>query len=329
MQETYLFISEVAHLLNVESHVLRYWEEELELNIKRNEFGHRCYSEKDIQFFMQVKELKDEGYPLKAIKTFLKKPGANLIPMPKREAAASRSEEPSLSPRNAAPAPTIPLSERTSMLPTQPALRPAPALSSATPVRSLSSAEKMEQFQAILNRIVSNALQANNEALGQEVGLHVSERVLKEMDYLMRNQEENMEAHFQSLDQAIREQLISREARMKNRRKAKREKREKQSRKDTVIKDIALRETAVKEAAAALDDNDVKKAKAAKTEKEITAASAEERMAAESEAMKETALTREAAATKEAAPAKAAPATEPAVIKNLSSKKGSNKKRKA
>ena len=54
MQETYLFISEVAQLLKVESHVLRYWEEELELKIKRNEFGHRCYTQKYIQFLLQV-----------------------------------------------------------------------------------------------------------------------------------------------------------------------------------------------------------------------------------------------------------------------------------
>ena len=37
---TYL-ISDAAKQVQVETHVLRYWEEELKLPIKRNEQGHR------------------------------------------------------------------------------------------------------------------------------------------------------------------------------------------------------------------------------------------------------------------------------------------------
>ena len=41
MKETRYLISETAKLVQVEPHVLRYWEEELGLSIKRNEMGHR------------------------------------------------------------------------------------------------------------------------------------------------------------------------------------------------------------------------------------------------------------------------------------------------
>ena len=37
----YYLISEAAKKVDVETHVLRYWEEELELPIKRNELWHR------------------------------------------------------------------------------------------------------------------------------------------------------------------------------------------------------------------------------------------------------------------------------------------------
>ena len=37
-------ISETAKLVGVESHVLRYWEEELKLPIRRNDLGHRYYT---------------------------------------------------------------------------------------------------------------------------------------------------------------------------------------------------------------------------------------------------------------------------------------------
>ena len=37
MEEVRYMISDAANLLHVESHVLRYWEEELELEVPRNE----------------------------------------------------------------------------------------------------------------------------------------------------------------------------------------------------------------------------------------------------------------------------------------------------
>ena len=42
-------ISDAARLVNVEAHVLRYWEDELELPISRNEMGHRSYTEDNTQ----------------------------------------------------------------------------------------------------------------------------------------------------------------------------------------------------------------------------------------------------------------------------------------
>ncbi|MBD5451372.1 MAG: MerR family transcriptional regulator [Lachnospiraceae bacterium] len=70
VKETYL-INEAAKEVHVESHVLRYWEEELELPIKRNPQGHRIYTQEDIDKFIKIKNLKDKGLQLKAVKTFL------------------------------------------------------------------------------------------------------------------------------------------------------------------------------------------------------------------------------------------------------------------
>ena len=44
MEKGYM-ISDASKMLEVENHVLRYWEEELELPIPRNELGHRYYRE--------------------------------------------------------------------------------------------------------------------------------------------------------------------------------------------------------------------------------------------------------------------------------------------
>ena len=68
----YLFISDAAKEVKVESHVLRYWEEELHLPIKRNELGHRYYTQEDVERFKQIKGMKERGLQLKAIKMILR-----------------------------------------------------------------------------------------------------------------------------------------------------------------------------------------------------------------------------------------------------------------
>lgn len=71
MEEKLYSVSEAVRLIGVESHVLRYWEEELEIVIQRTKQGHRIYSAQNIETFRQVKELKEKGIQLKAIRVLL------------------------------------------------------------------------------------------------------------------------------------------------------------------------------------------------------------------------------------------------------------------
>ena len=71
MEHVRYMISDAANIVNVESHVLRYWEEELELQIPRNEMGHRYYTEENIAQVQKIKEWKEQGYQLKAIRNFI------------------------------------------------------------------------------------------------------------------------------------------------------------------------------------------------------------------------------------------------------------------
>lgn len=71
MSEVRYMISDAAKLVDVEAHVLRYWEEELELPIGRNEMSHRYYTEENIRLFRHIKELKEQGVQLKAIKMLI------------------------------------------------------------------------------------------------------------------------------------------------------------------------------------------------------------------------------------------------------------------
>ncbi len=132
MDKLRYMISDAAGLVNVEAHVLRYWEEELELDIPRNEMGHRYYTKENIQQFLKIKDLNQ-------------------------------------------------------------------------PANFSSAEDKMAQFRILMSGIVKEALSENNQALGKEVGESVGDRVLKEMNYLMREQDEQEEERFRKLDAAIRE----------------------------------------------------------------------------------------------------------------------------
>ena len=68
MSETRYLISEAAKLTDTDPHVLRYWEDELKLQIGRNQMGHRYYTGQDLHVFMEIKELKKQGLSLKAIR---------------------------------------------------------------------------------------------------------------------------------------------------------------------------------------------------------------------------------------------------------------------
>lgn len=71
MEEQMFYISEVSKQVGAEPHVLRYWEEELGLEIKRNSQGKRCYSQENIELFLQVKRLREKGMQLKAAREIL------------------------------------------------------------------------------------------------------------------------------------------------------------------------------------------------------------------------------------------------------------------
>lgn len=78
-------MTEASKLAEERTSVLRYWEDELVLHIARNERGYRCYTEKDIQVLLGIKELKKKGFQLKEIK--------EVIPLMYGDALTKEDEE--------------------------------------------------------------------------------------------------------------------------------------------------------------------------------------------------------------------------------------------
>lgn len=68
-------ISEAVRKSGVEAYVLRYWEEEGLLDVKRNRKGHRCYTQAEFDAIKWIQSLKEEGYTLKDIREMKEKKG--------------------------------------------------------------------------------------------------------------------------------------------------------------------------------------------------------------------------------------------------------------
>lgn len=198
MEKVRYMISDAANIVKVESHVLRYWEEELELNIPRNELGHRYYTKENIQEFQKIKELKEQGYQLKAIRMIVH----NLPVDTQQDFLPVEEKKPDL--RQVLPDET----KKQEKLMSQPSHQSI-----------LDNTEKMAQFTELMTEIVGKALAANNQDLSKTISNDVGEQVLKEMNYLMREREEADEERFRKLDAAIRGNLKKKEPRKWGRKK--------------------------------------------------------------------------------------------------------------
>lgn len=178
MEKVRYMISDAATLVNVESHVLRYWEEELELTIPRNEMGHRYYTKENIDDFMKIKELKEKGYQLKAIRMIIHNGNQEYL------VSEENLEHPQVLYRG-----------------------PLMMTEKEDEKNVFDNTDRMAQFTELMTEIVGKAIDANNEQLSKCISEKVEEQVIKEMNYLMREREEAEEERFRKLDEAIRGNL--------------------------------------------------------------------------------------------------------------------------
>ena len=204
MGEVRFMISEAAKQVDVESHVLRYWEEELGLKIGRTEMGHRYYTNDDIQLFRCIKKLKDEGMLLRELKP--------LIPELRETRLKIKSGGTSKEAAASAPAPApVPAAPQVS------SADPDPAASLASsPVSAPESGDVMiplknvEQIRALVGDVFREALSENNTVLKKDISSTVTADVVHEMDFLLQAKERQQEEHFRRLDSLIRQQQATR-----------------------------------------------------------------------------------------------------------------------
>lgn len=190
MDETRYIISDASKKVDVEQHTLRYWEDELKLDIPRNEMGHRYYRDEDIELLRKIKVLKEQGFQLKAIKMLL--PEMDKLEVQDPTSIVKLRDE---------------LMEREEIKGID-EMEPKNNLVANTEQNTVSESgrpEKISQFRVIMSDIITEALKDNNEIMSDTVSMNVTNSVIKEMDYLMRLKEEREEERFKKFDQVLRE----------------------------------------------------------------------------------------------------------------------------
>lgn len=222
MGEVRFMISEAAKQVDVESHVLRYWEEELGLKIGRTEMGHRYYTNDDIQLFRCIKKLKDEGMLLRELKPLIPELRETRLKI-RSGGSGGKTQDPGLAEPQAA-AMTAPRAEApaASRIPTQTApsasshtAAPSASLPDAPSVRSESGdvmipLKNVEQMRALVGDVFREALSENNTVLKKDISSTVTADVVHEMDFLLQAKERQQEEHFRRLDSLIRQQQATR-----------------------------------------------------------------------------------------------------------------------
>jgi len=202
MEDVRYMISEASKRVGVESHTLRYWEEELDLPVKRNEMGHRYYKESDIELFKMIKKLKEQGFQLKAIKLLLadmqKIDSNDNIAMIKLKEELNGKVDDMWSDNNLTDMEKD-TEKETSLI-----------ANKENDELEKENKDKMSQFKTIMNQIIVSALKENNAELSEEISSTVTDNVIKEMHYLMRLQEEREEERFRKFDATLREYQKSR-----------------------------------------------------------------------------------------------------------------------
>lgn len=199
----YLFISDAAKEVKVESHVLRYWEEELHLPIKRNELGHRYYTKEDVERFKTIKGMKERGLQLKAIKMILKDGKLDLLSG--RPEGLEKDAGQSGNAERIEEAETVQDIQDGEQMMSQESVdqvhlnrtqeRPSGELATDivqagdSVLTAESKEEKSKRLQWLLQQLIRETLQENNEELCREI----KESVVKELDYQFRMQEEREE----------------------------------------------------------------------------------------------------------------------------------------
>ncbi len=231
-------VSEAAEALETEVYTLRYWENQLGLEVPRNAAGHRYYEETQILMFRNVKRLKDAGFGLRQIKAMGERMTAvaalsdeKLLELRNKilsleaeqgevfagkQIKAVESGGEILEEENEKQDESLEEAGRTEPVNSEDGTEESQGKDTTFPICISHKKEQVvpmheertegvRMLQEGMTKWLGELLQKNNEQLSQTIEDGVSERMARELRFLFRQQEEREEERYRRLDRTIRE----------------------------------------------------------------------------------------------------------------------------
>ncbi len=176
----YLTVKDVSEMLDTEAYVLRFYEKELNLNIKRNAKGHRVYTMEDVELFKQVQEMREQGLQLKAIEGIVHDSNQEAKETYEQLSSIQMATVTSIKKNNV---PSLDITDE--------------------------DQDKVKQFSSMMKEMFKQALVEYNEhskiEMKEEIKEEVNMAVDEKLSQLEKKQDEKSEEYYRRLDETMRE----------------------------------------------------------------------------------------------------------------------------
>ncbi|WP_054742893.1 helix-turn-helix domain-containing protein [Cellulosilyticum ruminicola] len=174
-EKDFLTVKDVAEKLETEAYVLRFYEKELNLNIKRNSKGHRVYTLEDVEMFRKILEMREQGLQLKAIEGIMH--DSNKEIKESYEQLSSTQFAPTTAQTNSVT--TIDIDDPNN--------------------------EKVKAFMGMITQAVIEGNKAAVESIRSEMRIEINREVDKKMNMYEERQDAKNEEYYRKLDETMRE----------------------------------------------------------------------------------------------------------------------------
>lgn len=178
----YLSVKDVTDILNTDAYVLRFYEKELHLAIKRNEKGYRMYTLEDVELFRKIQEMRQQGLQLKAIETIIHDKSSNEAKETYQQLSSLAVTSHSITP-----------------------------IENTTPNVDITDQgdEKVKQFSFLMKEMFKQALEEYNEQnnirMKEEIKEEVESAIDEKISAIKKEQLTDNEVHYKKVDESIRE----------------------------------------------------------------------------------------------------------------------------
>lgn len=174
-EKDFLTVKDVAEMLETEAYVLRFYEKELNLSIKRNAKGHRVYTLEDVEMFRKILEMREQGLQLKAIE--------GIMHDSNKEVKESYEQLSSMQ------------------------LAPTPAKTKSVTTIDIDDPnnEKVKAFMGMITQAVIEGNKAAVESIKNEMRVEIKHEVNEKMNMYQERQDAKNEEYYRKLDETMRE----------------------------------------------------------------------------------------------------------------------------